>query len=132
MDAISVHSRKPILREGPRSSTVMIPLLESSKINGIRSLLLSRFQSEKMDLTQQDQRSRIMPHITIANKCSEDYARKVMDELAKLEQQPKSGEIIGLDLWFYRNGPWQHIKSYKFAESNADAKQREASTASLP
>ncbi|WJH38590.1 2'-5' RNA ligase family protein (plasmid) [Aliirhizobium terrae] len=48
------------------------------------------------------------PHITIQNK----VARVKADELYRDLQarfEPRSIEIVGLDLWAYLGGPWQHL-----------------------
>lgn len=47
------------------------------------------------------------PHITIQNKVSKLAADSLHAALTR-EFQPHTIEIIGLDLWRYLGGPWQH------------------------
>ncbi len=56
------------------------------------------------------------PHITIQNK----VARVKADELYRDLQarfEPWSIEIVGLDLWAYLGGPWQHLAFAPFGSS---------------
>lgn len=68
--------------------------------------LRQRFAAQWTDwLTAQD-RQGFRAHVTIQNKVAPQEARATMDSLAgSLEGLP--GTIVGLDLWWYRGGPWE-------------------------
>jgi hypothetical protein len=54
-------------------------------------------------------------HITIQNKVSKDRADRLYQELrATFQSHPI--EIIGVDLWKYLDGPWQHETTAIFPE----------------
>jgi 2'-5' RNA ligase len=53
------------------------------------------------------------PHITIQNKVSKLSADTLHAALAR-DFRPHTIEIIGLDLWRYLGGPWQHETSALF------------------
>ncbi|KXG85140.1 2'-5' RNA ligase family protein [Agrobacterium bohemicum] len=53
------------------------------------------------------------PHITIQNKVSRTTADATYQKLAA-EFRPHSIEIVGLDLWRYMGGPWEHNTSQAF------------------
>lgn len=65
------------------------------------------------DLTPQD-RQPFRPHITIQNKAEPAAARAL---LARLEPQglDAQGDIVGLDLWHYRGGPWEIAERFAFS-----------------
>jgi 2'-5' RNA ligase len=64
-------------------------------------------------LTVQD-RQKLQPHITVQNKVEPDVAKALLAQLtAEFEPFPIAG--IGLDLWWYRNGPWEKAGSFPFA-----------------
>jgi 2'-5' RNA ligase len=70
---------------------------------------LSIFQS---DLISQD-RQRFDPHIVVQNKVAPETARHTFDELQDLPLlEPRS---IGLTLWRYVDGPWEHLVDLPFA-----------------
>ena len=53
------------------------------------------------------------PHITIQNKVSRAVADATYQKLA-IDFRPHSIEIVGLDLWRYMGGPWEHHTSQAF------------------
>lgn len=70
----------------------------------IRGALKSAFVSW---LGSQDMQT-WQPHITIQNKVARDKADELHRDLqARFEPWPI--EIVGLDLWAYLGGPWQHM-----------------------
>lgn len=78
--------------------------ITSPTLETIRGALKSAFVSW---LGSQDMRA-WRPHITIQNK----VARAKADELHRNLQagfEPWSIETVGLDLWAYLGGPWQHL-----------------------
>jgi len=63
-------------------------------------------------LTPQDKQG-FRPHITIQNKVSAKAARDLFQETSKVFI-PMEAEAVGLDLWRYLNGPWEHVCFYPF------------------
>lgn len=65
------------------------------------------------DLTPQDRQS-FRPHITIQNKAEPAAARAL---LARLEAGglDAQGDLVGLDLWHYRGGPWELAGRFGFS-----------------
>lgn len=58
-------------------------------------------------------RQKHSPHVTIQNKVSPDEARALLADLeAAFEPFTVIGE--GLDLWWYRGGPWEQIERFAF------------------
>jgi 2'-5' RNA ligase len=56
------------------------------------------------------------PHITIQNKVSK-LAADALHAVLSREFRPHTVEIIGLDLWRYLGGPWQHETSALFSQA---------------
>lgn len=84
--------------------------IASEALEDVRTDLFRRFGSWP---GPQD-RQKFKPHITVQNKVS----RAKADELFKALQstfEPKDILIEGIDLWFYRGGPWQHVSFLSFA-----------------
>lgn len=83
----------------------------------LQSLQLSALRKELAQqwlkwLTSQD-RQPFRPHITIQNKVHSDEARKTLAILnAVFTPQTISG--VGLDLWRYLGGPWEHLREFCF------------------
>ncbi len=63
-------------------------------------------------LTAQD-RQPFRAHVTVQNKVTPERARETLAALAAT-WTPLDGRADGLDLWRYRGGPWQHVKTYAF------------------
>ncbi|MDX3908977.1 MAG: 2'-5' RNA ligase family protein [Sphingobium sp.] len=63
-------------------------------------------------LTPQDSASPRL-HVTIQNKAPVEQARALFHEL-RAEFQPRPLTISGLAAWWYRGGPWEEIRSYRF------------------
>ncbi len=63
-------------------------------------------------LSRQDQQ-KFQPHVVIQNKSTPAAAKEL---LAGLQAGFRSFAVRaeGLDLWHYRNGPWEHAKSFAF------------------
>ena len=66
-------------------------------------------------LSAQDQQG-FRPHVVAQNKVTPDVARETLKAL-QAELVPWSGEGIGLDLWRYLDGPWQHLDRFQFGVS---------------
>lgn len=65
-------------------------------------------------LTNQD-KQKFKPHITIQNKVAPDKAKILFEEI-KNSWKAKKGNIAGLQLWHYRNGPWESAREFNFEE----------------
>ncbi|TGE29207.1 2'-5' RNA ligase family protein [Hymenobacter metallicola] len=63
-------------------------------------------------LTPQDQQKR-RPHVTIQNKVRPEVARALHEQLAA-GFEPFAATGVGLQLWAYRNGPWEWLRSFAF------------------
>jgi hypothetical protein len=62
-------------------------------------------------LTDRD-KAGFRPHITIQNNVSDAEARATLRGIAAL--RPPQITAIGLHLWRYRNGPWEHATLFPF------------------
>jgi len=83
----------------------------------IESEILKRLRSDLVilfidDLSAQD-RQGFRSHITVSNKTSAEIARKLLEELY-LDFKPFEVRALGLDIWRYLGGPWQHIDFIAF------------------
>lgn len=52
-------------------------------------------------------RQKFKPHITVQNKVEKALADRLHDEL-RADFQPRQIMILGIDLWDYLGGPWEH------------------------
>jgi 2'-5' RNA ligase len=53
------------------------------------------------------------PHVTVQNKVHPSAARALLEELGD-RFQPFEVTGVGLDLWWYRGGPWEMVRSFRF------------------
>jgi len=83
--------------------------VESQRLTFLRAELRKEFNSH---LNAQDKQG-FRGHITVQNKTSPEIARSL---LASLSQNFTAFEIqaIGLDLWYYLGGPWEHKQFVPF------------------
>ena len=63
-------------------------------------------------LTKQDQQ-KFNPHVTFQNKVKADKAKALYKNMSE-SFEAFDFQIMGLSLWYYDNGPWDHIKDYAF------------------
>ena len=63
-------------------------------------------------LTGQDQHAPRL-HVTIQNKVKSDEAKALQAELAPMIE-PRDFAFRGLALFYYRGGPWEHIRDFGF------------------
>ncbi|PJJ59878.1 2'-5' RNA ligase family protein [Hymenobacter chitinivorans] len=63
-------------------------------------------------LTPQDQQKR-RPHVTIQNKVRPEVARALYQQLTETFE-PFAATGTGLQLWAYRNGPWEALQYFPF------------------
>ncbi|RAK69461.1 2'-5' RNA ligase family protein [Hymenobacter edaphi] len=66
-------------------------------------------------LTPQDQQRR-RPHVTVQNKVTPDAARHLLAELTAAFR-PFVATGTGLQLWAYRGGPWELLRTFPFGEN---------------
>lgn len=52
-------------------------------------------------------RQKFRPHITVQNKVDKSLADKLYQDL-RAHFQPRELAILGIDLWDYLGGPWEH------------------------
>ncbi|UOE52848.1 2'-5' RNA ligase family protein [Mucilaginibacter sp. SMC90] len=88
---------------------------ESSELNLLHKLLSTHFKNK---LIPQDLQG-FRPHITIMNKTTPERTRALIKELS-VSFEPFSVDILGIDIWQYLGGPWQHKRSYAFVERLLD------------
>ena len=83
--------------------------VESAELNMLRGEITKILKDSLIPQDLQPYR----PHITIQNKVSPQTAKKLK---ATLEStfQPFIIKAIGLDLWTYLGGPWEHHSYYPF------------------
>ncbi len=81
----------------------------SDGLAAIRRDLADAFSTS---LTPQDQAG-WRPHVTIQNKVDPATARVLVDQLA-VERWPRPLVIAGLAAWWYRGGPWEPIRAWRF------------------
>ena len=83
--------------------------LESEQLSGLRSRLARQWFSW---LTPQD-RQPFKPHITVQNKVHPNEARGTLAILTAAFT-PRLISGVGLDLWRYLGGPWEHLRRFPF------------------
>ncbi len=81
----------------------------SAGLAAIRADLADAFETV---LTPQD-RAGWRAHVTVQNKVDPSVARALADMLAT-ERWPRPLAIAGLAAWWYRGGPWEPIRSWRF------------------
>lgn len=99
------------------NSAVFIPL-KAQQLISIRTNLRGAFM-KAFDMTNQDVKPNFKPHATVANKVTKEEAQDIFHEVKALSKEEKvtHGRALGLDVWFYRGGPWEHIRRIPFDES---------------
>jgi 2'-5' RNA ligase len=112
--AFRVGLRPPSLSRNSRA--VFVPL-SARPLYDVHSSLLDAFKHDlKLHLTDQDANPKFWPHATVINKVDEQDALDAFESLQEerqVESQP-AGKAIGLDMWWYRGGPWEHIRRFDF------------------
>ncbi|MDQ8051950.1 MAG: 2'-5' RNA ligase family protein [Pedobacter sp.] len=83
--------------------------IESGKLNAIRADIANKL---KEYLIPQD-RQVYRPHITIQNMVTPDAAKALYNNLKENFRQ-FSAKGLGLDLWYYLGGPWEHHSFHPF------------------
>jgi len=80
--------------------------LVSPELTALRADLARTWETR---LTPQD-RQGFRPHVVVQNKTTPEAARTLQAELAATFA-PYAIAIVGLALWHYRSGPWEHAAS---------------------
>lgn len=86
--------------------------LQSETLRGLRE---SFVQEWAQWLTPQD-RQKHQPHVTVQNNVEPQKARELLTELTE-SFQPFQAQATGLDLWWYRGGPWEKVRGFPFART---------------
>lgn len=89
-----------------------IARIESPPLRSLRNKLANHWSDW---LTPQDRQHNPL-HITIQNKATPDEARLLFEEL-RAGWKPITGAATALQLWHYRNGPWQLANEFVFYQS---------------
>jgi 2'-5' RNA ligase len=99
------HLTQATLRSIGRGVAVFF---EPESMNALHSACASAFAQH---LSRQDSQ-RFRPHIVLQNKVAPETAHST---LALLRSQPfVEPRALGLMLWRYLGGPWEHIRNYSF------------------
>lgn len=53
-------------------------------------------------------------HVTILNKTDEEHAKRVFDEVSRGMPDKRPAQAVGLDMWRYMGGPWEHVERFEF------------------
>jgi len=53
------------------------------------------------------------PHVTVQNKVDSTQARALLEDLSE-SFQPFRATGVALDLWWYRGGPWEMVRTFAF------------------
>ncbi|WP_201839531.1 2'-5' RNA ligase family protein [Microvirga zambiensis] len=83
--------------------------LESTELAQLRRQLALAWNDR---LKSQDRQNH-QPHVTVQNKVDPTQARALLEELCE-SFEPFQVEATGLELWWYRGGPWETVRSFSF------------------
>ena len=83
--------------------------LRSARLNALRDSLSAEWWPWLGDRD----RSGFRPHVTIQNKVDPAEARRTQ-RLAAAELRLRTVTGIGLHLWRYAGGPWEHVQLFRF------------------
>jgi 2'-5' RNA ligase len=110
-----VHCDRP---RPPRNSSVVAISLKAVPLVSLRQDLLGTF-SKNLEMIDQDLHRKFWPHATLVNKVTNEEAIRVWEEVRTIpeEEQVRKGTAKGLDMWFYRGGPWEHIRRVSFSKN---------------
>jgi len=82
---------------------------ESPDLTEMRRHLARRWN----DWLKPQDRQNHRPHVTVQNKVDPTQARALLEELSD-SFEAFQAEALGLDLWWYRGGPWEHVRGFRF------------------
>jgi 2'-5' RNA ligase len=84
--------------------------LASTELAGLRRDLALHWN----DWLKPQDRQNHQPHVTVQNKVDPTQARALFEDLTE-SFQPFQVKAVGLDLWWYRGGPWEKVQTFSFA-----------------
>ncbi len=84
-------------------------MLEAAELTDMRRALALRWN----DWLKPQDRQNHQPHVTVQNKVDPTQARALLEELGD-GFQPFQVEAVGLELWWYRGGPWEKVGRFGF------------------
>lgn len=98
----------------PRAEVAGVRSLGRGAAYVIRSQELSALHADLAEaweplLIPQD-RHRLAAHVTIQNKVTPDVAKATLAELNE-GFVPWSFDVVGIDVWRYLDGPWEHLRT---------------------
>ncbi|MEE1610696.1 2'-5' RNA ligase family protein [Microvirga sp. CF3016] len=67
------------------------------------------------DWLKSQDRQNHRPHVTVQNKVDPTQARALLEELSD-SFTPFQVEAVGLELWWYRSGPWEKVRTFVFEQ----------------
>ena len=83
--------------------------LRSAELADLRRSLAATW----IDWLKPQDRQNHQPHVTVQNKVDPTQARALLEELGD-GFKPFRVEGMGLELWWYRGGPWEKVRSFGF------------------
>jgi 2'-5' RNA ligase len=83
--------------------------LESVELAEMRRHLAMQWN----DWLKPQDRQNHLPHVTVQNKVDPTAARALLEELSD-SFEPFRAEAVGLELWWYRGGPWERVRAFRF------------------
>ena len=118
-DVVAVTRRAPlelvVTRLRPLGRGVAYEL-DSPALLEVHAALRARWLPE---LTAQD-RAPLRPHVTVQNKVAPEVARRTLARLAAEPLLP-AAVGVGIAVWRYRGGPWEHVRTAAFRSSGGTA-----------
>ena len=84
--------------------------LASPELAGLRRDLALHWN----DWLKPQDRQNHQPHVTVQNKVHPSAARALLEELRD-GFTPFEVEAVGVELWWYRGGPWERVRGFGFA-----------------
>ncbi|MET0527292.1 MAG: 2'-5' RNA ligase family protein [Microvirga sp.] len=109
--AAASRTRFPLAVTGLRSlGRGVAYTLQSDELSNLRGNLAPECAHW---LTPQD-RQKHQPHVTVQNNVEPPTARALLAALSEAFV-PFEVQGIGLDLWWYRGGPWEKVRRFLFA-----------------
>jgi len=84
--------------------------IDAEPLEALRKKLRNAFDAQLIPQDKQGFRG----HITIQNKTTPEQAKALLSELNE-EFEPFTVKALGLDLWEYLGGPWEHRSYHSFS-----------------
>ena len=110
LEALDMHPIQATVSSLKNIGQGVAYFLATPALSELQLVLKKPFQNF---LIPQDQQS-FRPHITIQNKVRPAEAVALLQKL-QTSFTPFEIHIIGLDLWYYLDGPWQHYRFFEFS-----------------